>query len=126
MTLHYRHDLKQKARNLRTSMTSAEQLLWFHLRRKQLLGIPFYRQRPIGQYIVDFYAPAIRLVIEVDGGQHFEAAGIAADTHRSAFLTAQGLAVVRYDNLQVIKETLQVLEEIYRLISDRKSLPASL
>ena len=126
MTLHYRHDLKQKARDLRANMTSAEQLLWFHLRRKQLLGIPFYRQRPIGKYIVDFYASAISLVIEVDGGQHFEPAGIDSDSRRTAMLAAQGLVVVRYDNLQVIKETVQVLEEIYRIVDHRKSLLASL
>ena len=121
MTLHYRHDLKHKARDLRTNMTNAEQLLWFHLRRKQILGVQFYRQRPIGKYIVDFYAPTIRLVIEVDGGQHFEPAAIDADSRRTAFLAMQRLEVVRYDNLQVIKKTLQVLEEIYRIISHRKS-----
>ena len=126
MTLHYRHDLKQKARDLRTNMTDAEQLLWFHLRRKQILDIQFYRQRPIGKYIVDFYAPSIRLVIEVDGGQHFEAAAIDTDSRRTAFLAGQGLEVVRYDNLQVIKVTFWVLEEIYRVICHRKSLPASL
>ena len=53
-------------------MTDAEHRLWFRLRRKQLLGLQFYRQKPIGKYIVDFYAPAVALVIEVDGGQHFE------------------------------------------------------
>lgn len=126
MTLHYRPDLKQMARNLRTNMTDAEQLLWFHLRRRQILDIPFYQQRPIGQYIVDFYAPAIRLVIELDGGQHFEAVNIKTDLRRTAFLTAQGLMVVRYDNLHVIRETIHVLEEIYRIIDHRKSLLASL
>ncbi|MEO8102372.1 MAG: endonuclease domain-containing protein [Betaproteobacteria bacterium] len=101
-------------------------MLWFHLRRKQILGITFYRQRPIGPYIVDFYAPAIRLVMEVDGGQHVEPAGIEGDSRRSAFLLSQGLEVVRFDNLQVIKETVQVLEEIYRIVDQRKSLPTSL
>ena len=123
MTLHYRHDLKVKARDLRANMTNAEQLLWLHLRRKQLLDIQFYRQRPIGKYIVDFYAPTISLAIEVDGGQHFEPDAIEADARRTAWLAAQGLGVVRYDNLQVIKETSQVLEEIYRIVGERKSLP---
>ena len=50
-------------------MTDAEHRLWFRLRRKQLLGVQFYRQKPIGKYIVDFYSPAVALVIEVDGGQ---------------------------------------------------------
>ena len=121
MPFQYRHDLKQKARDLRSHMTHAEQRLWFHLRRKQLLGIPFFRQRPIGEYIVDFYAPAINLVIEVDGGQHFELANLEYDSRRTAWLTAQRLTVVRFDNLQVINETTHVLEEIYRIVGDRKS-----
>lgn len=126
MPFQYRHDLKQKARDLRSHMTHAEQRLWFHLRRKQLLGVQFFRQRPISEYIVDFYAPAINLVIEVDGGQHFEPASLEYDSRRSAFLVAQGLEVIRYDNLQVINETTHVLEEIYRIVGGRKSLPASL
>ena len=121
MPFQYRHDLKQKARDLRSHMTHAEQRLWFHLRRKQLLGIPFFRQRPIGEYIVDFHAPAINLVIEVDGGQHFEPASLEYDSRRSAWLNRQGLTVVRFDNLQVISQTTRVLEEIYRIIDDRKS-----
>ena len=123
MPFQYRHDLKQKARDLRRNMTHAEQLLWFHLRRKQLLGISFFRQRPIGEYFVDFYAPVIGLVIEVDGGQHFEPANLEYDSWRSAWQAAQGLTVVRFDNLQVINETTQVLEEIQRIVVDRKSLP---
>ena len=121
MRLQYRHDLKQKSRGLRSNMPDAEQRLWFHLRRKQLLGISFFRQRPIGEYIVDFYAPAINLVIEVDGGQHFEPASLEYDSRGSTFLVAQGLEVIRYDNLQVIIETTHVLEEIYRIIYKRNS-----
>ena len=52
-------------------MTDAENLLWRHIRRKQLNDIQFYRQKPIGNYIVDFYATAAKLVIEIDVGQHF-------------------------------------------------------
>ncbi len=64
--------LKGRARKLRKNMTDSEIVLWSRLRRKQLLDIQFYRQRPIGSYIVDFYAPKIKLVIEVDGSRHFE------------------------------------------------------
>ena len=123
MKLLYRHDLKHKARHLRTNLTDAEQLLWLHLRRKQILDIQFYRQRPIGQYVVDFYAPAIGMVIEVDGGQHFEPAEIEYDSRQTSSLNALGISVVRFDNFQVQKETSSVLEEICRLISHRKSLP---
>ena len=67
--LAYKPQLRPLARRLRAAMTDAEHRLWFRLRRKQLLWVQFYRQKPIGKYIVDFYAPAVALVIEVDGGQ---------------------------------------------------------
>ena len=56
-------------------MTDAEQLLWQRLRRKQILGLQFYRQKPILNFIVDFYCPSVSLVIECDGGQHFTVEG---------------------------------------------------
>jgi very-short-patch-repair endonuclease len=117
----YRADLKQKARTLRARMTDAEQLLWFHLRRKQIAGVQFFRQRPVGEFILDFYAPSIRLAIEVDGGQHLDAVRMEADKHRTASLGKFGIMVIRFDNFQVLKETGVVLEEVHRVICDRKS-----
>ena len=70
--LRYAASLKGRARALRKSLTESETALWSRLRGKQLLNIQFYRQRPIGQYIVDFFAPRARLVVEVDGSQHME------------------------------------------------------
>ena len=70
--LQYNPNLKQIARRLRRETTESERMLWSHLRRRQLLDVQFYRQKPIGNYIVDFYAPKARLVIEVDGSQHLE------------------------------------------------------
>ena len=67
--LSYKPQLEPLARGLRAAMTDAEHRLWFRLRREQLLGVQFYRQKPIGKYIVDFYAPAVASVIEVVGGQ---------------------------------------------------------
>lgn len=124
--LNYRDTLKPLARQLRGKMTDAEQKLWFHLRRKQILNVTFYRQRPIGEYIVDFYAPSQKLVIEIDGSQHFEADQAASDTTRSAHLESLGLHVMRFDNHQVLMTTASVLEMIHRYIDDRKSLPPSL
>lgn len=66
--LPYSKNLKEPSRTLRKEMTDAEQALWSRLRGKQILGVQFYRQKPIGPYIVDFYAPAAKLIIEVDGG----------------------------------------------------------
>ena len=71
--LHYKTHLKEIARSLRKNMTDSERVLWSRLRSKQILGLQFYRQKPIGGYIVDFYAPKAKLVIEIDGSQHMEA-----------------------------------------------------
>jgi len=88
--LRYDPHLKPFARALRAGMTDAEQRLWYRVRRKQLDGVQFYRQKPLGHYIVDFHAPAARLVLELDGGQHFNAAGRDADARRDAALAAMG------------------------------------
>ena len=117
----YDRKLKLFSRRLRREMTDAEQRLWSRLRRKQLQGIQFYRQKPLGEYVVDFYAPAVCLVIEVDGSQHFEAAAMVADGRRSAALLRMGLDVLRFDNRQVLLETDAVVEEIWRFIDSRIS-----
>ena len=114
--------LKHNARKLRAAMTDAEQLLWFRLRRKQLRGIQFYRQKPIGPYIVDFYAARGKLVIELDGSQHHTPEGIAADIKRDAFLANQGIFVLRFNNLQVLKELDGVLATIDEVMANRLNL----
>ncbi|MDD5390255.1 MAG: endonuclease domain-containing protein [Gallionellaceae bacterium] len=107
--------LKTYARDLRKRQTEAEQHLWQHLRRDQL-GVRFLRQRPLGHYIVDFYSQAAKLVIELDGGQHFEPEYQARDAQRDAWLNAQGLKVLRFDDRQVLTETEAVLEVILRVV----------
>lgn len=97
-------------------MTDAKQKLWFHLRRRQMLNTPFYRQRPIGKYIVDFYAPSAKLVIEVDGSQHANPAEEQSDLKRTAFLNKQDLTVLRFDNRQVLTELEAVLRTIHNHI----------
>jgi very-short-patch-repair endonuclease len=82
--LPYRRDLKPYSRRLRRAMTVCERRLWARLRRKQVHGVQFYRQKPIGRFIVDFYAPAARLVIEVDGAQHLRPAHAMRDAERDA------------------------------------------
>ena len=93
-------------------MTDAEQLLWLRLRRKQLMGVQFYRQKPLGNYVVDFYAPRAKLVVEVDGSQHHEPRAMKADAERDEYLSGLGLAVLRFDNLQLLRETESVLDTI--------------
>ena len=100
-------------------MTDAEQKLWHRLRRKQLLSVQFFRQRPIGEYIVDFYAPTMKLVIELDGSQHQEQDAIHYDSSRTLFLNSLGLNVLRFDNLQALNETDSVLEMIYHFIQHK-------
>jgi very-short-patch-repair endonuclease len=118
VTLPYKPSLKKPARQLRSNQTDAEQKLWQRLRRKQL-GVTFNRQKPLGPYIVDFYCHAARLVIEVDGSQHLEAAHAERDALRDAHLQRMGLVVLRFDNLQILNETETVLESIFRRVQEQ-------
>lgn len=86
----------QQARALRQSPTTAEQLLWRHLRNRQLAGTKFRRQHPLGPYILDFVCLAQGLVVEVDGGQHADLQAQAYDRQRAVWLRQQGLRVLRF------------------------------
>lgn len=121
--LNYHPKLKPLSRQLRTGMTEAEQKLWGRLRGKQLHDVQFYRQKPLGPYIVDFYGPKVKLVIELDGGQHYEEGHRIRDKARDAWLRQQGLVVLRYDNLQMLRETEAVLAEIWRVVGERLNPP---
>jgi len=119
----YNKNLKQPSRDLRNNMTDAEQLLWQRLRRKQILGLQFYRQKPILNFIVDFYCPAANLVIECDGGQHYTAEGLEADRARDQALAQLGLNVLRFDNRQILTEIDGVVEKIYCVVNLRLESP---
>jgi very-short-patch-repair endonuclease len=121
--LEYSSNLKEPSRELRKNMTEAEKILWLRLRRKQVRGVQFYRQKPIGRYIVDFYAPAAKLVVEVDGAQHKEAEHMKRDAERDLCLAGEGLLVMRFDNLQVLRETDGVIETIAVAIEERLGNP---
>ena len=110
--LRYQSSLRLKARHLRANLTDAEQRLWHRLNRRQLLGVRFYRQRPLGGYIADFYSPTLRLVIEVDGSQHLTPESQQYDQRRESWLRQQGLTILRFDNLQVLNDTDAVVEAI--------------
>ena len=114
--LYFNPEQKLAARELRGRMTDAERCLWARVRRKQLDGVQFYRQRPIAIYVVDFYAPAARLVVEIDGSQHYDAKARLYDRDRTAMLASRGLRVLRFDNRQVLLETSAVLDEILSTI----------
>ena len=118
---HYNKNLKQVSRELRNNMTEAEKLLWSKLRNKQILGLQFYRQKPILNFIVDFYCPAANLVIECDGSQHYTDEGLEADRIRDEALAHLGLKVLRFDNGQVSGQIDKVVEVVYQ--SCLKELP---
>ena len=115
----YKQTLKNNSRALRTKMTDAEQALWYRIRRKQIQNVQFYRQKPLLSFIVDFYCPAAKLVVELDGSQHFEAAHQAKDHDRDAALVGLGLHVLRFNNQQVLLETDAVLIVIDETVKGR-------
>ncbi len=112
------HYLKQTARKLRNNCTEAEFKLWQHLKRKQIGELQFYRQRPLGKYIVDFYCPKIKLVIEIDGGQHyFEGEIVKDDIIREEYLkNILELKIIRFTNIEVIQNMSAVIDKIIETI----------
>jgi very-short-patch-repair endonuclease len=103
-------DLVSLSRNLRKRQTDAENLLWRHLRRKQVEGVKFRRQHPIGKYIVDFVCLEKQLILEIDGGQH--AIEKDKDNERDNWLRAEGYKVLRFWNNDVLTNLEGVLETI--------------
>ena len=109
---YYNKKLKSLARELRKNMTDTESLLWSRVRRKQLKGHQFYRQMAIENFIVDFFCPKAKLVIEIEGGQHYYDKGLEADKLRDGYITNLGLRVLRFTNLDVLQNIEGVLEHI--------------
>ena len=98
-------------RDLRKNQTDVEKILWFHLRRKQILGLTFRRQSIIGGYIVDFVCVSRGLVIELDGGQH--STQTEYDNQRTKILNQLGYRVIRFWNNDVLQNLEGVLERLY-------------
>jgi very-short-patch-repair endonuclease len=111
--LSYDKRLKTLSQHLRNNMTDAEKMLWLKLRRKQLKGYPFYRQKILGKYIVDFYCPKANLVIELDGSQHYSEIGKAKDRIREETLGERGLKVLRFSDRDVFENMGGVIEGIW-------------
>ena len=115
MALPKNNDLLKNARALRKEMTPQELRLWYRFLRTYPVKI--YKQRIIGEYIVDFYCHSARLVIELDGSQHYDPEGIAYDEARTAYLESLGLKVVRFSNADINVRFSAVCEEIHRIIT---------
>jgi very-short-patch-repair endonuclease len=102
---------------LRNDMTNAERALWGVLRGRQVSGIKFRRQHPYNNYILDFVSLEIKLVIEVDGGQHGEQAGY--DANRTNGLQTAGFQVLRFWNNEVLQDIEAVKEKIWIIVQER-------
>ena len=111
--LNYNKGLKPFSQQLRKNMTDAERRLWTRIRCKQLKGLQFYRQKTIGDYIVDFYCPQAKLVIELDGGQHYTEEGKEQDKVRDEYLVSLGLQVLRFSDREVLTQADSVLEKLW-------------
>jgi very-short-patch-repair endonuclease len=111
--------LRSNARTLRRNSTDAERILWSELRDHRLNGAGFRRQVPIANYIADFVCHAARLVIELDGGQHFSDQAEQADARRSAVIQAKGFQVLRFSNHDVMTNRAGVLETIATAVAAR-------
>jgi len=112
----YNKDNVAIARKLRKDMTREERKLWYDCLRN--LPIRFYRQKPIGNYIADFYCPKLKLVIELDGSQHYQDKGIVYDTERTKELSKyKEIKVLRIPNNQIDQNFNGVCEYIYAMVN---------
>ncbi len=107
--------LTGNAKTLRKNMTKEERHLWYNFLKT--LPVTVNRQKVIGNYIVDFYIASSKLVIELDGSQHYEDSGIENDAKRDAFLSSLGIKVLRYSNLDVNQKFESVCEDILNEIN---------
>ena len=113
----YDPDLQNLARNLRNNMTRQEKRLWYEFLKTY--PVRFYKQRPICGYIVDFYCAKAKLIIELDGSQHFTEDGLEYDEIRSDLLEELGLEVIRYTNPQIDKEFEVVCTDIDNKVKEK-------
>ena len=117
----YNPKLKDLARKLRKDMTLSEVLLWQELKQKQMLGHDFDRQKPIDNYIVDFYCKKLMLAIEIDGDSHTWEGALEKDEERQRRLESLGVRFLRFDDLDVKKNMPYVLNTIHDWIMENES-----
>ena len=116
--LPYNKNLKEFSRDLRSHSTLSEILLWQKLRASQFRGYAFNRQKPLGNYIFDFYCLKLDLVIEVDGNSHFFEESVVEDQERQKVIERMGVNFLRFSDLEVKRSMPSVLEEIGYFIDD--------
>ena len=106
------------ARRLRREMTPQERHLWYDFLRDA--PAKFYKQKPLGSYVLDFYCPSLALALEIDGSQHYENEGMQSDKERTAHLEKRGITVLRFSNADVDERFSAVCEAILQAIEERK------
>ena len=116
MKIYYNPKLKENARELRENATFTERLLWKHLRAGQLNGYRFLRQKPIDEFIVDFYCKRLRLVIEIDGVTHNDKQSY--DKRRENRLKELGFTVLRFDGYYILENITGALDLIMNCIEE--------
>jgi very-short-patch-repair endonuclease len=112
MQIFNRPSTRPKRKDLRNSQTEAETVLWERLRDRRFMECKFYRQYGIGEYIADFYCPQNKLVIEIDGGQHYTDDGREYDESREKYMRSLGIKTIRFNNTDVLQNIEGVLSRI--------------
>ena len=110
----------EKSRILRKDQTDAEGKLWLILRNRQLEGVKFRRQFPIGRFILDFYSPEYKLGIEADGGGHYQDAERVRDERRTSELSQLGVQILRFSDLDILNNLGGVYRVILKTIESKK------
>jgi very-short-patch-repair endonuclease len=126
MKIYYNPILKHRSQNLRNNSTLGEILLWQQLKGRKMKGYQFMRQKPINNYIVDFYCSKLHLIIEVDGETHLLEGAREKDEQRQNKLESLGLQFLRFDDLEVkqnIENVLIRIEEWIIEFETKKSIP---
>ena len=118
MKIYYNPALKELARELRNNMTFAEKATWRMLNGKQFKGYDFHRQKPIGEFIADFYCYDLRLVIEIDGITHLDKDVIKKDRIKSQYFNSIGLNILRFTDDLVLGNWMMVEKELIRYIKE--------
>lgn len=125
--LPYNKALVPRAKELRKSMTKAERKIWYEIfRDKQFEDLRWLRQRPIANFIVDFYCAGLKLVVEIDGDSHFTQAGKVYDEERTKILEGCGLTVIRFTNEEILKNLAGVRQKLLQYVATGKESPPTL
>ena len=118
MQVYNKDNTKEKRRELKKEMTECEKILWKHI-RNDALGVRFRRQYGIGNYIADFYCPSLKLVIELDGSQHFTEEGLEYDKSREEFMKNFVIKTLRFNNNDVMTNIEEVLKGIKIYVDEK-------